>query len=401
MIIGSSEKQSVFVLIAAAVLVRLIFVFSTPAWQSPDEFPHYWVANEIKTTHQLPYSLPEFPRYEAYQPPIYYTVCAIILANFEEPLHYSEFNFPPTFQLIVLRLFSVLFGLIFLWFSYKILEQLSLPNSETRLLGLSFICFLPTLTGAQSSVNNDAPVIMTSAISLYYLTKQDAGNQKIIWSSFWTGLSVLVKVSAFILPVVIIFYILLMGHPDKWKKIKQIAISSSIIVLFSSILVIRNLIQYDQFFGINPGQNSDFNFSFSQLIWALRNLSWSFVFAFGKLYQIHLHPFIYIAGLISISVPVLFGWRKRVNEQLRLVLFLVFSILCAVMLSLIYTLSYNQGAMTSWGKNIFPVLPLIAVFLANGMSSLFKKFTNYATAAISTGFLVSLVYAVILLNSLI
>jgi hypothetical protein len=42
------------------------------------------------------------------------------------------------------------------------------------------------------------------------------------------------------------------------------------------------------------------------------------------------------------------------------------SLVCGVALSLLYTLSYAEGVMTSWGKNLYPALTAVAFFCVDG-----------------------------------
>jgi len=146
------------------VMAATLYAVITPDWQNPDEPAHYNNIAHIAGGHGLPVlqlgdydqeyinalvgggfppHLPVAPlRYEAYQPPLYYSAAA------------------PVFllgggNLLPLRLFNVLLGTISLLLLYACVET-AFPTKQLLTIGATaFVAFLPMHVAMSASVNND------------------------------------------------------------------------------------------------------------------------------------------------------------------------------------------------------------------------------------------------------
>jgi hypothetical protein len=107
-------------LLAAGFLIRVLFAILTPAWEAPDEYPHYWYAEQIAREGTLPRSVHEFPAYEAYQPPLYYLAASVLIGLGDEEVAFSPEPAPPPKTLILVRLFSAVLGVATLWIAYRL-----------------------------------------------------------------------------------------------------------------------------------------------------------------------------------------------------------------------------------------------------------------------------------------
>jgi hypothetical protein len=159
-VIFSSKKRLPFIL-ALAILIRLPFVFLTPRWQAPDEYPHFHYIRTMAETGKFPVSHPQFPDYEAYQPPLYYLFGAglsKLAANSDVPAIPADVSrIEPDLPLvvIVLRLFSVVLGVGTIYLAYR--RRTDFSHHEILSLALPLMLALhPTFVSNTPSITNDA-----------------------------------------------------------------------------------------------------------------------------------------------------------------------------------------------------------------------------------------------------
>jgi len=168
------------VILAAYMMVAVLFALLTPAWQAPDEPAHYNYIRHIAETGSLPvlrmgdYDQEEllfllaqrFPatasidglRYESYQLPLYYLTAV--------PIYWFSDG-----SLAALRIFSIFLGLVSLLFLYLCLE-LVFPGKPLIPLGATaFAALLPMHVAVSASVTNDVLaelLTMASALALLH-----------------------------------------------------------------------------------------------------------------------------------------------------------------------------------------------------------------------------------------
>ena len=377
--IFTSDKTLIIVLLGA-LFIRIIFSITIPAWQSPDEYPHYWVAKELAETGSYPSSEPEFPKYEAFQPPFYYLILSIPIYFQADYMTYSESIDSPPAALVLLRLISVFAGVFSIVFSYKFFLNKFSFDKTLSIYCAAFILLLPTFIGVSSTLNNDAFVILFSILCLFYAGKNKLELKDVFLSGFFGGLAIFTKLNA--LPVLAIgIFLIAAGNNWRWKIIFYHLFFYSLgWLIFIGIIIYRDILFYNTIFVIAPDKIKTDNFSFSYFMWALRNLIWSFWLAFGRAYKMVPAPVMYTIFFIPIMLLALAGWFKnkiKAGEK-KLFIEISFSIGLAVIASLYYTLGYKEGTMTSWGKNIYPVLPYAAMFFVIGWK---KVFNNYIAPA--------------------
>jgi len=167
-----------WVLMAVAFTLRLAFTLGTPAWKSADEYPHFWVAEQTKENEELPYYGPAFPRYEAFQPPLYYVTAAAMLAAVPGEADYQETPAFPPLPLLALRLLSVLLGVATVWIAYRTFAEVPTLRNGEPLWCAAFLAFLPTYVGITSSVS---PAPRRSARAAARTETRRAGSERSRW----------------------------------------------------------------------------------------------------------------------------------------------------------------------------------------------------------------------------
>lgn len=362
---GTSDRLLRLILLYALV-VRLIFVFLTPAWQAPDEYPHFWYANALSQSLRFPAVSSEFPGYEAFQPPLYYAITAAILRALPDaqPCSFDLLE-APGLTLIVLRVISVLLGVLTTWFAYVAARQIHGVSKETPLIAAMFVATLPTFVGLTSWVNNDGLVAALGSACAVYMLRPSCTPRAVAVAGILAGLAFLAKSNAVVLfPLIVIT--VAVRETDRKRAAKLILLAFVCWLPGVVLAAAKNLSLTGSILVLNTQVGHQWNLSLGSLVWSLRNLTWSFWLAFGRTYRIALPPFVYVLTIVPLTVGAAYGvWRVR--KALRTdVIVLVSGIALALLASLYYSLSYPPHTMTSWGKNLFPVLTFFAVFFAVG-----------------------------------
>ena len=162
-------------ILAAYVLLGVLYAINTPAWQAPDEPAHYNYIAHIASTGTLPvlrsgdYNqllldtllktgfAPMFSaaplRYESYQPPLYYVAAAPIF-------HVTNGS------LLAIRLFNILLGTIGLVILYTGVAVAFPRKTLLRAGAVAFVALLPMHVANTAAVNNDvlAEVLVLAAL---------------------------------------------------------------------------------------------------------------------------------------------------------------------------------------------------------------------------------------------
>lgn len=362
----TSARVTLGGIIILALGVRAAFVLGTPAWQSPDEYPHYWYADQLASKQAFPPASAEFPGYEAFQPPLYYVAAAIVISVLPSS---QEFSFEridrPNTSLVVLRLLSVLLGGVVVWAAWSAGCHAFPDDLLPRVGAALFVALLPTFVGVGASVTNDAAVSAFSAMSCLCLLRSTGDAGKPVLAGMYAGLAILSKSNAFILlPLGLLRAYQLHGTGRRAVRFALVFLSCALPGMALGIL--KNLVVVGHGFPLNTQFQPGWNITPGSILWAVRNIGWSFLLAFGRTYSIALPAWCYLAFTIPAVGLAGLGFRKAGQAARDLLLFTGTSIALAVAASLYYTVSYPSGLNTSWGKNIFPVLLPIAIAFAVG-----------------------------------
>jgi len=404
-------RRWVAALFGLAFGVRIVLIGLIPNWQAPDEFAHFYYIKFLATQKKLPYSRPEFPFYESYQPPLYYTLMAMVYA----PLRSWDTtqDFPDISQiegsinpaLLVLRLCSVGLGMITLWIVYQFGQAAFGGRGPLALYLLAFVAFLPTFVSNTTSVTNDALANLLGA-ALLLLCIRPPQKWPEVWMGLLLGLGLLTKPSlGLFFPIIFGAIWLREGTPRK-----------ALVFLMRLILIagapslwlyVVNYRRYGSFLALNPGIPSFFplgHHGWEDLWRVIRNFNWSFWVAFGRIYEVHLPPVAYVVlflpvtGLAACGVVKLLtakGHLKVIDDPLRVSFARAFgvSLLAFVLFTgaaLYYSLMYPINC--AWGKFLFPALPGIALLFVAGL-------VQACEGALGSRILQGLIALLILLNA--
>jgi hypothetical protein len=365
----SKERIWFWGILLVALLLRMAFVLGTPAWQSPDEYPHYWIAEQIALRGDYPRPVPLFPAYESFQPPLYYGMLAGVVGLSHGELTFTEVPAPPPRVLIIARIPSVIFGVLTLLVAYAFLRRIPELDSFVRLSTVGFLALLPSFVGVTSTVTNDSLVVLLSSISLLYALREPVNDRSAIVSGIWGGLALLVKMTAIILVPVIVVHMLRMARWKLGPSVRPIVLTCLGWLVGGAALVVWNVFQHGHAVTLNPVMTSTFHLSVPQLLNAVRNLTWSFWLAFGRTYDVHLGPAAYAITALPVMLLAVVGWR-RVPAALRaLGVLSLIAVIVGIAGALFFVLTTPPEFGTSWGKYVYPLLLIIAPSVIIGLSA--------------------------------
>ncbi len=205
------SRRLALILLAYLVLAGA-YVLAVPAWEAPDEPAHFYYAAHLAAYGQPPEPTGPQPDpywvgdyvisgYEWHQPPAYYALAsALLVLNRRLGLLPAHAAYPPInprfplqaralfvprpaqpHEMYLLRLFSVLCGLVTVWATYAmgrlVAARVGAGSSMTWLPELSagLVAFLPQFTFIHAYVTNDS--LALCALSLALLALVAAGSR--------------------------------------------------------------------------------------------------------------------------------------------------------------------------------------------------------------------------------
>lgn len=397
----TTENSLLLVILFAALILRLLFAFNTPNWQAPDEYPHYFVIKHLAVTGEYPISNPKFPYYEAYQPPLYYFIGAgiyLLVSDLDSPSPglFQEFDpdtltTPKNPALVVLRLFSVLLGMLTIFIIYKTSFLVFNSKIKSALLVLAIASTLPTFIVNNASVTNDALANFIGALTIWLIFLPETLKRNLLISLI-LGLGILTKANLYPLSLVIIFAIWIQKRNlvATFKTIYPIII---ILLILSSWFFIWNYARYGTIIAISPGvpkHFSIFDLTLTEIWQTIRNFNWSFWAAAGRIYQINLSPVLYLIIFLPVSFMAFIGVIKTLlnhtyisisSNNFNIILFAVI----VMMLSSLY-FSLMSVEHSSWGKYVYPALSPFIILLVYGVNQIMgrkKSITFLSTFAVT------------------
>jgi len=376
----------VYLAIVTSIILRMGFVILRPNWQAPDEFPHFYYAYFLAKQGTQPEYYEEFPYYESYQPPLYYMFTAVIIKtiHFFNAKRYDSINsmmdkntkIP---EIFFVRLFSLLLSIGIILLGRKIFVR-CFPN-EPNLYNGVFILFLfhPTFISNTTGITNDALANLVGAIILLGIINCLITSKPLLLG-FLLSLGMLTKANLLLfIPFALIIVILMKG--DILKKVKIcFQICLPIVIIYGGFWLFEYY-KEGNFFLFPPFSVQSEQITLFRIYQVFRNFFWSIWAAFGRTYEIRLPAMLYVVIFLPVTLLAIIGLTKDIFSKYRF--WQTDSIWCKFILitllffcaSIYFSLHYSffGTVNTSWGKNIFPVLPAVLALLAYGLNKILKK----------------------------
>jgi len=376
----------VYLAVVTSIILRMGFVILRPNWQAPDEFPHFYYAYFLAKQGTQPEYYEEFPYYESYQPPLYYMFTAVIIktVHFFNDQKYDNINgmidknikIP---EIFFVRLFSLLLSIGIILLGWKIFVR-CFPEEPNLYNGL-FMLFLfhPTFISNTTGITNDALANLIGTIILLGIINCMITSKPLLLG-FLLSLGMLTKTNLLLfIPLVLIIVILMKS--DILKKVNIcFRICLPIVIIYGGFWLFEYY-REGNFFLFPPLSVQSEQITLFRIYQVFRNFFWSFWAAFGRTYEIHLPAVLYVIIFLPVTLLAIVGiikviffksrfWQtNRIWGKFILITLLFF---CA---SIYFSLHYSifGTVNTSWGKNIFPVLPAVLALLVYGLKQVLSK----------------------------
>ncbi len=226
-----AEGAVLAVILAAYLLLGVLYAARTPDWQAPDEPAHYNYVRQIADQGRLPVIAlgdwqqeyqeqlkasrfaPELLgrldtiQYEDHQPPLYYLLAA--------PVYILTGG-----DLLALRLVSVVLGAGVVMATWAALRAASPGQPGLALSGAGFVAFLPQHLSILGSVNNDALAELIAALTLWavivYLRGARSAPPAML--GVLTALALITKTTIYFLAGIVLLAVLLRGRRERWSR---------------------------------------------------------------------------------------------------------------------------------------------------------------------------------------
>ena len=226
-----ATDRGVWVLVAAFLVLGVVYSVATPLFEASDELWHYPFVKHLADGHGLPVQDPDNPgpwRQEGSQPPLYYFLAALASrwapsddldellqpnphasvgivrpdGNANVVVHAPGEAFPyrgAALAVHLVRGVSVVLGALTVWFAYLLGCELQPQRPGLALAGAAVVAFTPMFLFISGSVNNDNLVVALSTAWLWLMLRTlrqppDPGRWALLGAL--VGLAALSKVSA-------------------------------------------------------------------------------------------------------------------------------------------------------------------------------------------------------------
>ncbi|MDE3087968.1 MAG: hypothetical protein KGJ80_01110 [Chloroflexota bacterium] len=420
-------------LLAAFVALALAFSVTIPLGEAPDEVSHWSYVQYLSTHWQLPPPSGAVSG-ESHQPPLYYLISAIatawipredfqVIANPDfalgDPqasnllLHTRREEFPYRGEPLawhLVRLLSVAMGAVTVWAVWQ-LATVFFPGDGWIALGAaSFTAFLPGFISLSAVVNNDNFVVMLSSLTILQvvrtsrrpLRRADAAVLGVL-----LGLAALAKLSGLVVWLFVAAVLSFRAvRSREWRSdALRAALCFGVAAVMVSPWVIYNLQKYGDPLGwalvlsVTPLRHTPLTVN----DWATlaRGLYTSFWGRFGGGLIIHLPNAAYamFGGSIVLS---LIGWaryaRQRPQSATARALVALFALFWLLMLAAFVRWTLVVLG-TDQARQLFPGLPLLAVFLVAGIARLAPVHKEIVLALWSAAFFAAALGSLFYLDS--
>jgi hypothetical protein len=193
----AADAHAPTLILVAFSLLALLYCFSAPIFEKPDEDRHFSFARALAQGNGLPVQQPGVQTpwaQEGSQPPLYYALASLVVRAFDTSDYATQRQLNPamvfnpdaignknrliitpekrafayrdtTAAAVVLRLLGILPGLLAVWAVYHIALRVS-ASRPTALLAMAFTALNPMLLYITTSVSNDGLVIALSSLAL-------------------------------------------------------------------------------------------------------------------------------------------------------------------------------------------------------------------------------------------
>lgn len=412
MFIGRHLPLSLLILIFLPL--ALLYAYSVPIFESPDELYHFGMIHHLAEARQLPVQVPgqlTIYQQEGSQPPLYYLLGAALVSPIarDDFLALRRFNphgvlgvpgvegnknrmlhpqvYPPdlhgtTLAVYVVRLFSIMLGAVTVCAVYAAARVLLPGCQAAALLAAGLTAFNPQFLFISASVNNDTLVTALNSVVIWrmlVLLRDGFRVRDSLLLAVLIALATLSKLSGLVLvPVVALAGGYVAVRDRDWRGLVQLgAAMVTAWVLLAGWWYLRNLILYDELFGTQRmldtyGRRMPLGFgawlgTMAREFTGLRRSYWG---VFGW-FSIETLPVFYavmdVMSLLAAAGFVAYLWRIRADRAKGVQ---VMFVCLALTLGFGSFLGWTTQVEATQGRLLFPYVACSSPLLALGISEL-------------------------------
>lgn len=410
----AQRSPQVLLLLIAFVLLALLYAYSVPLFEAPDELYHFGMIHHLAEERRLPVQVPgqlTIYQQEGSQPPLYYAIGAALVSAIprEDFLTLRQFNphgvlgvpgivgnknrmlhpqvYPPdlrgtTLAVYVVRLFSIVLGATTVCAVYAAARVL-LPDAPlVALLAAALTALNPQFIFLNASVNNDNLVTALNSLAIWQgllMLRDGFTTRRSVLLAVLVALATVSKLSGLVMvPVVALAGLYVAVRDRHWRGLVTLgALMLGVWLLLASGWYLRNIALYGELFGTQRmldiyGRRDPLTVSgwFTTMWGEFTGLRRSYWAVFGW-FSIETIPLFYrVMDVISLAAFAGLGgylWRIRrdVAQGIR-------------MAFLLLTLTLGFGSFLGWttqvqatqGRLLFPYIVCSSTFLAIGLSEM-------------------------------
>lgn len=353
----------------SGLVLRVIYALTLPDYYAPDEHAHINFIRYLATNWELPVQTnltgSSLHDWEYYQPPLYYTLLALLKTAF-------DFIGISVHDVTFYRLTSIFFWVCSIWWAAIYLQHIKIDEWK-KVFIFAIHCLLPAYIASSSAVNNDNLTIpLFSAFFLLELSKPES-TKKTLMSGALIGCIFWAKLTA----VIAIFFFIARRIQDQnsktfTSKILEATAGVALVCVIWSPIALRNYLTYGSLTGeeiANVPRHWDTQLQ--GLLATFRYITFSFWATAGVYNNIKGNFYLLGAAITALSIA---GWIRylrfgskmphQIGTSTQAPFY--FALLVNFILVLRFGLKYDQGQ----GRFLFPMLTAIGLFLAEGLSHL-------------------------------
>lgn len=417
----SMRRQAPLAIMAAYLVLGLLYSAMLPVFEAPDERQHYGYVQHLALERSLPPRADgSLAEHEASQPPLYYAVAALgtawrshdpspvlepnrYYANYQASgtvndnknvyLHSDLEGYPwrgPVLTVRLTRLVNLLFGGLTVAFTYLLGREIFRLEQVLALGGAAVVAFTPQFLFISSGINNDIAVTAFSTMTLWLLARGLRRGYTLTSAAVLgvaIGLSALSKISALpLLPLALLAVGLQTwaqaGELRPARRWARIAAPCSI-VLAVALLVggwwyLRGVLVYQDPLGVQT--HFDMPWSYEDpltlpSLWAqLPGVALSFWAAFG-MGNVHLPwiAYLFIGSMttlaaVGLAIWIVHSWRS--GRQLGPRAWSLALLAVWVLILLVALLRWMQLLKAALGRLLFPGIAAVSILMVWGLTQI-------------------------------
>lgn len=330
-----SKERIFYGILVLALSARLIYAFTNPVYNAPDEQAHFKYVQYLVQEASFPKaeSRVEAPTndWEYYQPPLYYLLSAPILLIFDSAY--------------ALRIFSVLLSLGVVFLTYWAFRSL---------IAAAFVAFLPTYVGLSTAITNDNLLIFLFTLFFFLILR---GYRNPVGLGLLSGALALTKYPGLVaLPFLAVLFLY-------EKRYKPLLFTLGIAFVMFSPWLVRNQQLYGDWFAMeiaNKVVNTPLNSHNLNIV--VHRIFDTFWMIFGirnnQTIRLDFLPFIFFVLSVVLAKGFVQTWfDNRYPYKLLCGISLVF-----LFLTFQFAFKYGQPQ----GRFIYPVIMPLGLFIERG-----------------------------------